>query len=67
MVVAGVFAGVGLPFVAVKAVMLRRPLGSKWGVLFLASALFSVAHIIVAMTANSLARRRYQMGLLGQV
>lgn len=67
LVVAILFAALGLPFALAKAVMLSHPLVSKWGALLLASALFSVAHVIVAMNVNLLARRRFQMGLIPQV
>ena len=66
-IVASVSAALGLPFVAVKALMFGRLLVSKWGVLLAASALFSLAHLAVALNVNLWARRRYQMGLLGQV
>ena len=47
--------------------MLRHHLVSKWGVLLLACGLFSAAHVLVGLNVNLFARRRQQMGLLGQV
>lgn len=61
------FAGVGLPFLAVKSIMLRHPLASKWGLLPAACALFSLAHVVVATNVNLFARRRWEMGLMGRV
>ena len=67
LIVSVTFAAVSVLYLATKAIMLRHPLVSKWGALILVCGLFSAAHIIVALNVNLFARRRQQMGLLGQV
>ena len=67
LVVSVAFAVVSIFYLSVKAIMLHHHLVSKWGVLLLACGLFSAAHVVVGLNVNLFARRRQQMGLLGQV
>jgi len=66
-VVSVAFAVVSVPYLTAKSVMLRHALVGKHGVLLLVCGIFSVAHVVVAMNVNLFARRKQQMGLLGQV
>ena len=63
---AGVLATVGLPYIITKAALFRWPAHRAPSVLLLiASATFSVAHILTAYSVRLWARKRYRLGLLG--
>ncbi|KAK9836382.1 hypothetical protein WJX74_000036 [Apatococcus lobatus] len=66
LVTAGLLATLGLPYVITKAALLRWPPHRAPSVLLLiASAAFSVAHILTAYSVRLWARKRYHLGLLG--
>ncbi|KAK9869036.1 hypothetical protein WJX84_005053 [Apatococcus fuscideae] len=66
LVTAGVLAAVGLPYVITKAALLRWPASRGPPVLLLiASAVFSIAHLLTAYSVRDWARKRYRLGLLG--
>lgn len=67
LVAACVLAFAGLPFVAVKAIMLRHKLMSRWGSLLLSSAVFSVVHVIVAFNVYIFSRMRRRVSALPHV
>ena len=62
-----ILAVVGLGFVSVKATMLRHYLISSWGSILLASGIFSVVHVIVALNVHLFARMRRRVSVLADV